>query len=239
MQPLSRRAVNLPPRCRCCRTFPPSKPARLPCAAPPRLVDGDADEEPKAKRLKEEGEEDASGTPTAAVAHAAAATSAGGQALPPPLPLDPAAAAALGLTPDQQAHMAAMQQQLMQFPLAFSPEALAAAAAAGPDGHPLLAAQALLGGGGGGGEGMAQLAIDPTSITVPIYAPDGSLLSQEQIIALFGSASMPLLVPLAGQGMQLAGQAGLAQGLPPGGLAGGVDGGYRNWWEDQEEQVGM
>ena len=140
-----------------------------------------------------------------------------------PLPLDPAAAAALGITPEQQAHM----QQLMQFPL-LSPEALAAASAnlpTGPDGQPLPLALPFM---GPGGEHLPQLALDASALNIPILAPDGSQLTPEQLMQLFSSNAMPFVIPLAA-----------GQGLPPG-MTIGPDGNpvYKNWWDEKDEKVG-
>lgn len=97
-----------------------------------------------------------------------------------PQPLDPAAAAALGLTPEQQAQM------VMQFPLAgLTPEALAAAGVqlpTGPDGAPLPLTLPIM--GGGGGEGMQQMMLDPSALAtlnIPIFGTDGQEMTAEQV----------------------------------------------------------
>ena len=164
----------------------------------------------------------------AAAAMAAAAAAAAGQlpggampAMPAipgmPLPLDPAAAAALGLTAEQQAQM----QQLMQFPLGLSPEALAAAGAtlpAGPDGQPLPLTLPIIGGD------LPQLALDPSALNIPILGPDGAQLTPEQLMQLFSQTSMPFVIPLA------AGQAPVSFG-PDGQPV------YKNWWDEKDEKV--
>ena len=108
---------------------------------------------------------------------AEAAVAAGAVA---PQPLDPAAAVALGLTPEQQAQM------VMQFPLAgLTPEALAAAGVqlpTGPDGAPLPLTLPIM--GGGGGEGMQQMVLDPSALAtlnIPIFGTDGQEMTAEQV----------------------------------------------------------
>lgn len=126
--------------------------------------------------------------------------------------LDPATAAAMGLTPEQQAQM--QQLMLQQAPLgALSPEALAAVPTL-----PLL------------GE-MAQVPLDAAAIAalnVPILGPDGVQLTPEQMTLLFGG-SAPGFHWMLPPGAVLA-------GMPVAGPAGG-EGGYKNWWEEHEEKV--
>jgi hypothetical protein len=125
--------------------------------------------------------------------------------------LDPTAAAALGLTPEQQAQALMAQQFSM-----LTPEALAAAGAT----LPVMAA---------GGEQLQQLALDPATLSgMPILAPDGSHLTPEQLMQLFAANPMPFVIPFAP-----------GQSLPPG-MTLGPDGNpvYKNWWDEKDEKVG-
>lgn len=208
----------------------------------------------------------------AAAASAAALLQAGPGAVAAgavaPQPLDPAVAAALGVTGDQ----------LMQLPM-MSAEALAAAGAQlplGPDGQPLLALP-LLGAGG-------EAALDPAHLNIPILAPDGTPLTPEQVgrragqrvgaqaVGCWGGAPAarrhatsraPTSYPPTSQlphptsrvccnpscwpqVMALFSQSAMPFVIPlaPGGALPGVAPGegrgpmYKSWWEPVEEKVG-
>lgn len=155
------------------------------------------------------------GIPGHEAGEAAASTGQLLQQAPVPT-LDPAAAAAMGLTPEQQEQM--QQLMLQQMPLAtLSHEALAAMPAL-----PLV---------GASGE-MPQVALDPAALAamnVPILGPDGNQLTPEQVALVFGGnpTGFPWLLP---PGAVLA-------GMPVASPA-SVESGYKNWWEEHEEKVG-
>jgi hypothetical protein len=200
--------------------------AAVDAAAAEAKANGDAAMEAAAAAF--EGGDPAAAAAAMAAAAAAAASQLPGGGMPAmpampaipgmPLPLDPAAAAALGLTAEQQAQM----QQLMQFPLGLSPEALAAAGAtlpAGPDGQPLPLTLPIIGGD------LPQLALDPSALNIPILGPDGAQLTPEQLMQLFSQTNMPFVIPLS------AGQAPVSFG-PDGQPV------YKNWWDEKDEKVG-